>query len=40
MFAAAVPKSLDKPMRALCDELEGDHAENALKNAPPRRPSE
>jgi hypothetical protein len=40
MFAAAVPKSLDKPMRALCDELEGDHAENALKTPPPRHPSQ
>jgi len=25
MFAAAVPKSLDKTLRALCDEIEGDH---------------
>ena len=29
MFAAVVPKALDKPLRVLCDELEGDHAENA-----------
>jgi len=25
MFAAAVPNSLDKTLRALCDEIEGDH---------------
>ena len=29
MFAAVVPKALEKPLRVLCDELEGDHAENA-----------
>lgn len=25
MFAAAVPNALDKTLRALCDEIEGDH---------------
>uniref|UniRef100_A0A7S0Q258 Uncharacterized protein n=1 Tax=Coccolithus braarudii TaxID=221442 RepID=A0A7S0Q258_9EUKA len=28
MFAAAVPRSLDKSLRLLCDELEGDHVAN------------
>ena len=29
MFAAVVPNALDKPLRVLCEELEGDHRENA-----------
>ena len=28
MFAAAVPKALDKPLSVLCEELEGDHLAN------------
>ena len=28
MFAAAVPRALDKTLRVLCDELEGDHKAN------------
>ena len=29
MFAAAVPKALDKPLSVLCEELEGDHLANS-----------
>ena len=33
MFAAAVPKSLDKSLAALCDEIEGDHLARAENNS-------
>ena len=29
MFAVAVPNALEKPLRVLYDELEGDHVANA-----------
>ena len=31
MFAAAVPKALDKPLSVLCEELEGDQQANAAR---------